>query len=101
MAKVLMLERSTWSRSTGKFPENFLGSFGGFEDWYKAHLGINLGQKSLLLQLAGWVFLPKWALYQSPKPPDGPKKFSGKFPVEWNQVERSSINTLAVGIFLM
>ena len=45
MAKVLMLERSTWSHSTGNFPENFLGSSGGFGDRYKAHLGINLGQK--------------------------------------------------------
>ena len=44
MAKILMLERSTWSHSTGSFPEIFLGPFGGFEDQYKGHLGINLGQ---------------------------------------------------------
>ena len=44
-AKVLMLERSTWSHSIENFPENFLDLFGGFGDRYKAYLGVNLDQK--------------------------------------------------------
>ena len=54
-----MLERPTWSHSTGNFPENFLDPFGGFGGRYQAHLVFNLGRKHWESKKDDFFYIPK------------------------------------------